>query len=630
MIKKIFGLFLVGIFFVISCAQQQPGTNISPALYSDWDRAVRVDVDMQNMYANSPRKIEKPIDMYMAMALALKYNYTRRVTSYEQSIIKASKSPVNKLPEIISQAGYVNTQSYSQVNSDLKVAWNILDISTVYYQTQDTQYKSRLAFEQSRKVIHNLLQETRVLYWKTLTAQKLLPVIDDMTEFMTLEVDEINVKAKEMANKGQNLSMDNLVKKRKYMEAVKNLAALKRDMETAEVQLATLMGFHPSTEYKVVGPEYGNFGLPDIKSNLAQLEWVALTNRPELRMRDLVTNVEDIKIYSQGFTNPGTNKYKNDPSHYNRAWSKKAKEIGLSIFEDVKNPNEQELESLRRQRMTTLVLSQVYVSWARYMSAVEDYQISHEIANTSEDIAEDVTIVDGSQAEKSQLEASRAIIDEVKAFQAYADMQDSLGNLYSTLGLDAIPYYMLEEKPSRIAVHIRGMMEKWKNGEFLPDNRPYILGVPIKRPPVNLTSPSLLPDLEVETGQRIKVTIPQAIFDKMDLKGKIITKAGLIDDGPLPKWLRYDESTYTLEGVAMPSDVGLYTIKIYIADGKGNVGYLIFKIKIVEVYVPSMRVMGLTPGRKATVLKRCIGPQCTDEYIEESVIGEEVDTLPKY
>ena len=42
-----------------------------------------------------------------------------------------------------------------------------------------------------------------------------------------------------------------------------------------------------------------------------------------------------------------------------------------------------------------------------------------------------------------------------------------------------------------------------------------------------------------------------------------------------------------------------------------------------------MRVMGLTEGRKATVLKRCIGPQCTDEYIEESIIGEEVVTKPK-
>ena len=81
--------------------------------------------------------------------------------------------------------------------------------------------------------------------------------------------------------------------------------------------------------------------------------------------------------------------------------------------------------------------------------------------------------------------------------------------------------------------------------------------------------------------------------------------------------------------LAMPSDLGEYKVKVYVSDEEGNVAYLTFKIKIVDVYVPSMRVMGLTDGRRATVLKRCIGPQCTDDYIEESVIGEEVVTTPK-
>ena len=73
--------------------------------------------------------------------------------------------------------------------------------------------------------------------------------------------------------------------------------------------------------------------------------------------------------------------------------------------------------------MTTLVLSQVYVSWAQYMSSVEDYQISKEIADTSENIAEDTVLENGGKAEKSQLEAARAIEDEAKAFAAYTDVR---------------------------------------------------------------------------------------------------------------------------------------------------------------------------------------------------------------
>ena len=295
-----------------------------PAYYTDWDRAIRVDVDMQNMYVGTPRKIEKPIDMYMAMALALKYNYTRRLVSYQQSLIEAGKAPTEKLTEIASHAGYNNAPINSHMSPDLKVAWNILDISTVYYQNMDPTYKHGVATEQSRKVIHNILQEVRSLYWQSLAAQKLIPVIDDMTEYMTLEVDEMNVKAKELAEQGQAPTTEELQKKRDYMEAIKKAADLRHQMETAETRLASLMGFHPSTEFKLVGSEYGNFELPEIKSSLSEMEWLALTNRPELRVRDLVTDVNEIQTSFRIFTDPGT-KYMNDPAYYNRAWAKKAK-----------------------------------------------------------------------------------------------------------------------------------------------------------------------------------------------------------------------------------------------------------------------------------------------------------------
>ncbi|MBE6453105.1 MAG: hypothetical protein E7012_06430 [Alphaproteobacteria bacterium] len=629
--KKTLLLLLGFISFMGACSKLDNTFNSSeevavpaPVAYTDWDRAIRVDTDMQTMYASTPRKIEKPIDLYMAMALALKYNYTRRVVSYQQSLVEVGKSPANRLPEIFSSAGYVNPSNRSVMDSELKLAWNILDIGTVYYQTQDAKFQSGVAYEQSRKVIHNLLQETRVLYWKTLTAQRLLPVIDAMIEHMTLDVDELNARAKELSMEGKALSMADLVKKRKYMEAVKQLSAQKRELETSEIRLASLLGFHPSTEYRLVGKEYGNFELPDIKSSLSEMEWLALTNRPELRVRDMVTDIEEVKASFKVMQDPGAGKYRNNSAYYNQSWAKQAKSYGLSIFEDMQNPSESDLENLRRQRMTNLILSQVYVAWARYMSGLEDYQLSHELANVSEDIAEDITITNGSRAEKSQLESAKAIEDEVNAMLAYADLQDALGNLYSTLGMDAIPYYMLGEKPSKIAIYLRGVLEKWKHGEFLPDNRPYLLNVPTKRPPVNLSSSKLMPDVTVESGQQVSIKIPNAVINKMDFDGNIIAKAGLIDDSPLPDWLFFDEKKLEFTGTAMPGAKGEYIIKVYFADENGTTGYITFKIKIVDVYVPSLKVTGLTPGRKATILKRCVGPQCTDTYINEEVIGNDV------
>ncbi len=622
---KKFLLSVIGVAALASCMNTETVSSggVPPAYYTDWDRAVRVDVDMQNMYVGTPQKIEKPIDMYMAMALALKYNYTRRLISYQQSLIEAGKVPTDKLSEIASHAGYDNAPLNTRMSPDLKVAWNVLDISTVYYQNIDPSYKSGVATEQSRKVIHNILQETRSLYWQTLAAQKLIPTLDEMTEYMTLEVDEMNVKAKELAEQGQYLSTEELQRKRDYMEAVKKAADLRRKMETAQTRLAALMGFHPSTEFKLVGSEYGNFELPAMKNELAQLEWLALTNRPEMRAHDLSTNVEDLKIVVKGFKEPELNTYKNDPNYYNRLWSKQAQQVGMTIIEDVRNPKISELNDLRRQRMTNLIISQVYVAWARYTSAVEDYQINMEIADTSENIAEDITVKDGSRDAKSILESARAVDDEVQAFLAYAEVQDALGNLYATVGLDAIPYNMLNDKPSKIAVALHKTLEKWRKGEFIPDSRPRLVDVPSKRPPVNMSS--LIPDYEVETGQRIKIDVPEEVFSKMDLTGKVTTKAGLIDNSPLPKWLSYDEKNHRFEGIAMPSNVGQYNIKLYVTDESGNVGYLTFKLKIKEVFVPALRVDGLTDGRKATVLKRCLGSVCKDAYVDEEAVGEEVE-----
>ncbi|MFR8205286.1 MAG: hypothetical protein ACLU99_02315 [Alphaproteobacteria bacterium] len=318
---------LAGVIAVSACSRDDYTVSNergvpAPVSYTDWDRAIRLDVDMRTMYASSPRKIEKPIDMYMAMALALKYNYTRRVVGYQQSLVEVGKSPANRLPEIflvcrICQYG----QSFGN-GFRTQIGLEHFGCRYRLLSDPDAQYKATVAYEQSRKVIHNLLQETRVLYWKTLTAQRLLPVIDDMIEFMTLEVDELNARSNELAQKGENLSMPDLVKKRKYMRAVKDLSALKRELETAQVRLASLMGFHPSTEFKLVGKEYGNFELPEIKSSLDEMEWIALTNRPELRVRDMVTNVDEVKSSFRVFTNPGQAKYKNDPNYYNRMWAK--------------------------------------------------------------------------------------------------------------------------------------------------------------------------------------------------------------------------------------------------------------------------------------------------------------------
>ena len=630
--KKLICFFAL-VLGVTSCQTQQqtvyePQEAAKPqAYYADWDRALRADVDMQNMYLNTPRKIKKPIDMYMVMALALKYNYTRRMVSMEENMIKAGTSTHSDLQDVLTKAGYINTNNSANLSPDLKVAWNILDMSTLAYQNTDANLKENLSVEQSRKVIHNVLQEARVLYWKTLTAQRLLPVIDDMSEYMTLEVDEMNVRAKELAAVGEAPSQEELQKKRKYMEAVQNLTNLKHQLETAQTNLASLMGLHPTTDFKLVGTQYGNFELPEIKTNLNQLEWMALTNRPELRAHDLIGTDQDKEMIITRFNETQDLGCRENLKAYDKC-SKESKELAFDMLEELQKANDTNLERLRRQRMTQLILNQVYVAWAQYMAAMEDYQLKMEISNTSENIAEDLTFTDGAKNEKSQLEASRAIEDEVKAFMSYVDVQEALGNIYTTLGLDAVPYYMLSEKPSDIAYYLRLVYKKWAEGDLLPDNRPYLMDVPVRRPPVKVTARSKLKDVTFDTGEPIFIEVPLNIFDSLDFDGNIETHAGMIDDTPLPGWIEYKTGEHCFKGRAMPGNGGVYRIKVYGKDGKGNVGYDDFKMTIREVYTPSTEMRGLTEGRQATVLAKRQTLKRKDAYINQETIGREVEKAP--
>ena len=114
----------------------------------------------------------------------------------------------------------------------------------------------------------------------------------------------------------------------------------------------------------------------------------------------------------------------------------------------------------------------------------------------------------------------------------------------------------------------------------------------------------------------------------MEISGDFTTRASLVNHKPLPRWLRYDPETYTFSGIAMPSNEGVYPIKVYISDKNNRLGYIEFRLKIVEVYEESMRIRGLTDGSRTTVLKRCVGKHCKDKYFDDSEIGADVEIEP--
>ncbi len=577
---------------------------VMSAYYSDWDRAVRADVDMQNMYVATPSKITKPIDMYMAMALALKYNYTRRLASYKESLIKTNISPMS-LPTMAENLGYENSTNSTAIPADLKVSWNLLDLSSLYYQTASLNPEI-VAEEQSRKVVNNILLEARTLYWKALSAQRLIPVIDDMNEYLVRVVDELSSRSNELVKAGKTPSTNLLLKKRKYLENIKQLAELRRKLDTAQAEFAGLLGMYPSTEIKLAGAEYGNLPIPSMRAKLQQLEWLALTNRPELRIFDTVTTKEELELVIKDADDVDNSDYRQDPNYYNRKWAKDSRDLSMNVFEDIRYQSEATYNSLARQRMTGIVLNQVYLSWALFQSAVEDYYLNMGVATTSEDIAEDITDKEGSNKAISHLESARAIIDEANAFLSYIEVQEAIGRLYASMGMDAVSQEMLSENPSLIAIRIRESLDNWKDGIFTSTST---TDAPFskKKPPLDISSQVLVPNVKVGAGNDLNVKIPDEVFEQINWKGGYKTVAGSLDDAGLPEWLKYDDKTHTFTGTPTLDDAGDYRIKVYALDEAGNSAVLSFTITVNNIYIQTMEYKGLTGYRRAKVYHKCRG-----------------------
>lgn len=575
---------------------------VMSAYYSDWDRAVRADVDMQNMYIGTPSQITKPIDMYMAMALALKYNYTRRLASYRENLLKSNINPT-ALPTMVESLGYDNTTNSKAVPVDLKVSWNLLDLSASYYQN-GLEASEIAAEEMNRKVINNILQEARSTYWKALAAQKLLPVIDDMSEYLVRIVDEINACLNDETKVSESPT-NLLLKKRKYLESIRQLTELRRKFETAPAEFAGLLGLHPSTQIKLAGSEYGNFSIPSMRVKVQQLEWLALTNRPELRAFDAVISKDELELVIKESETVENSDYRQDPGYYNRKWAKDSQDLSMTVFEEIRSEGESTYNSLARQRMSHIILNQVHLSWALYQSAVEDYYLNMGVATASEDIAEDFTSREGANKTISQLESARAIIDEATAFLSYIDVQEAIGRLYATIGMDAIPTDMLSESPSALAVQIRETLDKWKEGIFI--NTPGKGGVTLssKKPPVDISSAQLMPNVVVGNGSDVRIQIPDEIFKKVNWNGEYKTVAGSLDEVGLPRWLKYDDKTHTFTGHPSLDDVGSHKIKVYAMDKAGNSAVLSFILTVENMFVQTMEYKGLTGYRRAQVFHKC-------------------------
>jgi len=150
-----------------------------------------------------------PIDLYEAMARALKYNLDARVELMHKMLAQTQLdlSHYAMLPRLAANAGFDGRNNFSggvaqslitgqqQIqpftsaeknifSGDLSLSWNVLDFGMSYIRAKQAADDVLIAEEERRRVANRVMQDVRSAYWRAVSAERILPSLKMIDEWV--------------------------------------------------------------------------------------------------------------------------------------------------------------------------------------------------------------------------------------------------------------------------------------------------------------------------------------------------------------------------------------------------------------------------------------------------------------
>lgn len=444
--------------------------------------------------------LDKPIDVYDAMARALQYNLDGRLKMMEEAMAigAADVAEFDMLPRMAANAGYTgrsNTQassSYSIISrqqslepststdldrrtADLTMVWNVLDFGVAYYSTKQSGDRAQIAAERKRKVTQNTLQEVNSAYWRAVAAERLLGRIDPLMERVKkAQSDSAQLEAMRMRSPVEVLTYQKLL-----LETLSQLEAQRKSLKEAKIQLAALIGIPPGVPYSLVIPDC-SYRIPEITSTMEQFEEHAFSHRPEImeeRFNKRISTYETKKAIARMF--PGIEfsvggHYDSNSYLTNNRWGDYGSQVTWNLTNLFSGPankryaeaGEQVADS-RRQALSMAVLTQLYVARANYDESLRQFMNSEKILSL------DKKIIDQNRAAMtaSRMGDLALIQSELSTLQTtlardlmYADLQNAFFKVYVSAGADVTLSDGSEASMEKVATNIENSIFSWEKG----------------------------------------------------------------------------------------------------------------------------------------------------------------------
>lgn len=478
-VSKVVVLSIVTSFIITGCS-------VKPEMMQKEEIKEQVKNDL-NVLNEVVLPVTKPISLDEAIQRGLKYNLQKKVKVLESALSQQQLDLVyyDMLPSLTASAGYSernnyaasqsasfvdgkpqplnNTYSISQdkerTTSDIGFSWNILDFGLSYVRAQQQADKFLIAKEKEKKVEHNLTQEIRRAYYQAVSAQDLLKRIQPMM----VEVNQALADSKQVQNQRVAKSpMEALSYQRELLDILRSLHTLESSLISAKVELAELMGLKPGIEFELADKVQKDYEIPQFNMNLGEMEKIALENRPEVTESRYQERISDKEITAAKLKMlPGVNlntslSYENSDYLLNNDWYSYGANVSwnlLNVFKgnEMNKLAKTQVEVAKEQKLalSMAVLSQVHLSIVKFNQAKKEYLLAKDYLNVADDIY-NLTEVENNVNVNSRLilikEKLNNILATLRYSSAYANVQNSYGTIFASLGVDKNELVKAEEK----------------------------------------------------------------------------------------------------------------------------------------------------------------------------------------
>lgn len=476
------------------------GCAVKPIPLTDEEVQSRVRED-QALLTNEQEPLAGPVDLYEAMARALKYNLDARVELMHKMLAQTQLdlSHYAMLPRLAANAGFDGRNNFPgglaqsllsgrQVlepftsaernifSADLSLSWNVLDFGLSYIRAKQAADDVLIADEERRRVANRIMQDVRSAYWRAVSAERVLPSLKLLDEWVKNALE----KAQAVQDERLNSPLVPLQYKLDLLNTQRYIQQLYRELNIAKLQLAALINLPPGQEKDLVllVPEREAKTI-DLPSDMTVLEDRALVARPELRMIDYRRRINAreakaavLEMLPSLNLQVGGN-YSSNSFLFNNHWAAYAARTSWNLLSLLRYPAraktiEAQDRVLHTQNLalTMAVMSQVHVSVAQVAHAKKEVSTAALYYDTQSQIAEQ-TRVAWRTARTSEQAMLRERVAQVAAQLRYdaveAEAQTAWAALLAAVGEDVLPNDLTQEQGlSDLALQLRVRWTKSK------------------------------------------------------------------------------------------------------------------------------------------------------------------------